>query len=87
TAVREQAGRLNRELTDLERRLAAATGNDPVVNLIQSEDVAASWEAAPVADRRRIVRALMEVTLLPVGKGPRFAPEHVRITWKDCNDG
>ncbi|MCV7744785.1 recombinase family protein [Micrococcus luteus] len=86
TAVREQAGRLNRDLTDLEGRLAAATGSDPVVNLIQSEDVAASWEAAPVAERRRIVRTLMEVTLLPVGKGTRFAPEHVRIAWKGGND-
>ena len=43
-------------------------------------------EAIGPFNGRRIVRALMKVTLMPVGKGTRFAPEHVRITWKGGDD-
>lgn len=82
TAVREQAGRLARELEDIEQKIAAASGTNPVANLAAAEDIPARWEATPMSDRRRITRALMDVAILPAGKGTRFAPEQVQITWR-----
>jgi len=82
TAVREQAGKLARELEKVEQQIAAATGTDPVTALVQSDDVRARWAATSMAARRKIVRSLMTVTVLPAGKGVRFSPEQVQIEWR-----
>lgn len=46
----------------------------------------AAWEALSLDVQRRVVRALMDVRLLPAGKGVRFSPEHVQIDWKGSRD-
>ncbi|MFL0424186.1 recombinase family protein [Micrococcus luteus] len=44
---------------------------------------AQAWDAAPVAARREVIDALMEVTLVPGGRGSRFDPAlHLRIVWR-----
>lgn len=80
-AVREQAGRLSTELADTEAKLAATDNLNPVAALVAAEDVAAAWEALSLADKRRMIRTLAQVTVLPAGKGVRFDPEQVRIEW------
>lgn len=82
TAVREQSGKITRELTDLEVRMDRASGADPVAVIAAAEDVREAWNRATVGTRRKVIRALMDVTVLPAGKGVRFSPEHVRIEWK-----
>ena len=37
--------------------------------------------------RRAVVDLLVEVRIMPTGKGPRFAPESVRIDWKRTGAG
>jgi hypothetical protein len=32
---------------------------------------------------REVIKALMDVRILPAGKGVRFDPEQVRLQWKD----
>lgn len=42
-----------------------------------------SWAALDIDQRRALMRALVEVTILPTGAGKRtFDPESVRIDWK-----
>lgn len=82
TAVREQAGKLARELEHTEHQIAAASGTDPVTELAQATDVPARWAATPMSDRRKIIRSLMTITVLSAGKGVRFSPEQIQIDWK-----
>lgn len=81
-AVRQQSGRLSTELAAIEAELARATMEDPIAGLIGADDVPERWQATPVADRRKIVRTLMDVAILPAGKGVRFDPSQVKIDWK-----
>lgn len=82
TAVREQSAKISRELADVEAAMSAAEGVNPLAGVIGSGDVAAAWEALPLASKKVAIRSLVEVTLLPAGKGVRFNPEHVQIEWK-----
>ena len=81
-AVRTQAGRLSKDLDAVEGRITAALGDNPAATVAGSDDVEAAWSELPFASQRGIVRTLMTVTILPAGKGTRFAPEQVRITWR-----
>ncbi len=40
---------------------------------------AAAWEAASIEQKRGIIRSMVKVTVLPVGPGIRFSPNHVHI--------
>lgn len=82
SAVREQSGRITRELHEVEAALFSEEGANPAAELIHATDVEAAWQALPLGPKRKIVRALVEVTVLPAGKGTRFAPEQVSIAWK-----
>ncbi|RJT82203.1 recombinase family protein [Arthrobacter cheniae] len=81
-AVREQSGRITTELAALEGRLTAADSLNPAAAVAQAGDVAAAWSALPLGGKRKAIRALMDVTVLPAGKGVRFKPEQVHIEWK-----
>jgi site-specific DNA recombinase len=81
-AVRTQAKRLADQIGDLERQIEAATGSSPLASLVDVEDVAATFDALPVKTRREVVRTLLDVRILPAGKGIRFTPEQVELVWK-----
>jgi hypothetical protein len=82
TAVREQSGRITTELLSVENALSAAGSLNPAANVVHADDVAAAWTALPLGHKRQIIRSLMDVTVLPAGKGVRFKPEQVRATPK-----
>jgi site-specific DNA recombinase len=81
-AVRTQAQRLTDQIGDLERQIEAAIGTSPLARVIDSGDVLAALERLSLLDVREVIKALMDVRILPAGKGVRFDPEHVEITWK-----
>jgi DNA invertase Pin-like site-specific DNA recombinase len=83
-AARQQATKVSAALAAAERAVSDAEGANPVAGLIAARDIAAAWERLEVGDQRRIVRALMTVTVLPAGKGVRFDPDQVRIDWKEA---
>ena len=57
--------------------LARPSNVDPAV----FDDPSAWWDAAPIADRRSLVRELVAVRILPAGRGRRtFDPETVEVT-------
>jgi site-specific DNA recombinase len=80
-AVAQQAGRLTRRITEVESRITAALGDSPVARLVDAADVTAAWEMLDVRSRKAVVDALMTVTVLPAGRGARFALDQVRIEW------
>lgn len=73
---------LEAELVTTERRVVATAPN-PTVAGATGEGAAAAWEASPLEQKRAIIRALCDVTVLPSGPGQRFTPEHVRIDWHE----
>lgn len=79
-AVREQAGKVTRELTSVELAIEQAEGLDPISALIDTVDVEDRWDQQSLATKRQIIRALMEVTIQPAGKGVRFHEDQVKIT-------
>ena len=79
-AVRTQAQRLTDQISDLERQTEAALGTSPLARVIDSGDVAAALDRLTLLEVREVIRELMDVRILPAGKGVRFNPEHVQIT-------
>lgn len=82
-AVREQSGKLSRELREAEDALGAAEATTPAASVVGAPNVAGAWEALPMASKRQIIRQVMTVTISPAGKGVRFRPEHVRCEPKE----
>lgn len=72
---------LEADLVTAERRVLDTSPNPALVNAA-GEGAAAAWEASPLEQRRSIIRALCDVTVLPSGPGQKFKPEDVRIDWK-----
>lgn len=84
-AARTQAKRLTVQISDLERQIDAATGASPVVELAEAGDedeIAAALLSLPIARQREVIRSLCDVTILPAGKGARWSPDQVAITWR-----
>ena len=81
--VRPQAQRLTDQIGDLERQMEAALGTSPLARVIDSGDVAAALKGLSLLEVRKVIKTLMDVRILPAGKGVRFNPEHVCIEWKD----
>lgn len=82
TAVREQAGRIGRELDGVQSAIEAAEGLNPLGAFQGQVDVQRVWADLPLTNKRKIVRHLLDITVLPAGKGVRFSPEQLQIEWK-----
>lgn len=78
-SVREQSGKLSREIGELEAALSAADAVNPVAGIIGAPDVGEAWADLPIWTKRAIVRALITVTVMPAGKGRDFDPDQVVI--------
>lgn len=80
-AVREQSGKLSKRIAALESSLASASAADPIAALIGAPDVAKAWSVQDLADKRRFIRNMMRITILPAGKGIRFSEDQVKVDW------
>lgn len=82
TSARQQAGRLSQEIQAISDSLATSDVLNPAAAVISSADTDDAWHELSLGSKRQIIRALMDVTVLPAGKGTRFAPEQVLTTPK-----
>lgn len=80
--VRASSERLRARLREVEQRQDALTVDPALSALVTADDVRATWDALPLRKRRAVVDLLLVATILPAGKGVRFAPEQVRIDWR-----
>lgn len=68
-------------LAELAAAMVDAAAGSPLAGFADSDDVAATWEAATVSRRKAVIDALMTVTLSAPGRGARrFDPTTVEIT-------
>ncbi len=81
-AVREQALTLTGKIDVLSGRIAAATRESPALALATAENVVETWETLDLRTRKAIVNLLASVRVLPSGKGVRFDPAQVEVTWR-----
>lgn len=79
--VREQAGRLTGKIAEVEAAIAAADVYNPAAALSHAADVGKAWADLPLGTQRKIIRALLTVTILPAGRGKDFDPDQVDIKW------
>lgn len=81
-SVREQAKRLRAEIETVELALDAAESDSPLVSIVGCADVEDALSRLPLLKQREVIRSLMNVRIMPAGKGIRFDPEHVSIEWR-----
>lgn len=79
SSVRQQAATLTEKIRALRDAIDGAAGESPLFALTGASDVTAAWGDLPLDAKRRIVRALVRVTVLPAGKGVRFSAGQIRI--------
>lgn len=82
SAVRLQAGKIGTQLRAVEDALGAIDSLTPAAAVIGADDVDDAWDSLPLGSKRQIIRALMDVTVLPAGKGVRFRPDQILTTPK-----
>ncbi|WP_258802638.1 recombinase family protein [Pseudarthrobacter sp. NS4] len=82
SAVREQAGKLTRALGEIESAISSAEEMNPAAAVIGASNVAEAWSDLPLGTKRQIIRTLLDVSVLPAGKGHGFDPEQIQIEWR-----
>ena len=77
-------GELLPKIQDAERRARVAGLPTVAAEIAAHEDPGAAWDALQPEQRREVIRALLDVVVLPVKvRGRRgFDPETVRIEWR-----
>lgn len=73
--------RLKADIARAEDRMRRAAP-DPAVADAAGPGARAAWEASPLEQKRNIIRALCDVTVLPSGPGVKFDPDQVKIEWR-----
>ncbi len=82
-AVRSASERLQRELAEVEAKIAATVEVDALAPLIGAADVEEVWQRLDLEQKRGAIDALMVVTLLSPLRGRQaFDPDTVRIEWR-----
>jgi len=83
TAVREQSGKLQKQLDALQERISHAEGGSQLTALVMAESIEDHWHnRLTFAQRRAIITALMTVTINKQANTRRFDPEDIVIEWK-----
>ena len=71
------------QIASAERRAQRWSGMPDQVLTLVGVDVEAKWDALTVQQRRGVVAAMVDVVVLPVGRGVRvFRPASVAIRWR-----
>lgn len=73
--------RITPKLDEARTALAMATPSSPLADLAGA-DAVAKWDAAPLNIKHQVIRALMDITIMPAGIGKPFDPETIKIEWK-----
>jgi site-specific DNA recombinase len=82
--VRESSDRLKAQMADVDAKLAESSGIPKAARaIVRASDIGSAWGSLEVADRREIIRVLVDIYIQPPGRGAvTFRPETVQIKWK-----
>lgn len=84
-SVRDETAKLRDRLEDVQSRIAGAEGGSVISALVASDDIRRYWrEDMGILAKRRVIEALVDVTIHPTRRGGRnaFRPEDVSVEWK-----
>lgn len=80
-----QAATMNKgfmsRLDDLDEKIAAADRTGVLQLVAEITDPVAWWEGADLETRRAVVSALVEVTIMPTGRGPSSSDDDIVLDW------
>ena len=81
--LRTASATLRGRLSEVEATLAQAFTGGPVARLLGHNDPGGAFLALPLDQQRAVVRELLEVRVLPLGRGYQreFNPKGVDVTW------
>lgn len=76
--------RLKKQLSETEAKIASDGDNSTLTRILSERDVEAAWASRSIGQRKMIIRALADITLLPTGRGyvRKFQPSRLKIEWK-----
>jgi len=74
--------RVRGDLHAVEARQPSTGRSEVLGELLLAGDVATAWGQVPRSRRRAVIDILMEVSVLPAGKGARFDPERIKFKWR-----
>jgi len=60
--------------------LIKATEVNPLAEFAGCADARATWKALPLARKREVMRALVTITLPPIGRGGMFSPTLIKVS-------
>jgi hypothetical protein len=81
--LRVATDRLRTRKSELEALMGQAARSSEFAPLLQVESLEEAWEGMPIDARRRLVSALMTVTLRPAPRGVHgFDPASVLVEWR-----
>lgn len=84
--LRTATERTRANLEAVTGRMASMHDDPTLGELVTAKDVRAVWDGLDLGRRRSVVSALMELHLERGGRGVRFSPEQLRVTWKTGDD-
>jgi len=76
---RASVARMRDKLAEVEAKLTAASGRDPLAGIAGNPDAAKVWDGLDLGRRRAVLDALAVVTVLPTKRGRYFDPVSVKI--------
>jgi hypothetical protein len=76
-----------KQLEGVTKQLARAARVDPLVDLVGAVDVRKAWLELGLDRQRAVLRSLLDVTILPIGRGRRpdgeyFDYQAIETKWK-----
>lgn len=76
--------RIDGELAEVERAMSEGAGGQLLGGLFTADDIGAAWAGLVWAQKREVIEALLEVAVVPAGKGyvRGFQPQRLRVTWR-----
>lgn len=78
--IEAEAAELEAEMERLRKREASLSRSTAAESLIGVEDIAEHWrDGMTLSQRRGVIAALVEITLLPIGRGKRGTSDQIQI--------
>jgi hypothetical protein len=70
---------LDQEMAAIRAGLSAATAESPLADFTFTDDAQRTWDGLGIGRKREILRALLTVTLPPLGRGHTFNRDLIQI--------
>lgn len=75
---------LDRRIVELDKQITRARQDSPLLELVLgADDLRERWNHLSADKRSEIIKLLMNVKIMPAGRGGKFNPDLIKIEWKE----